>query len=234
MATLSAVEDRICMASNTTVKLSAQELIDCDDNQFGCEGGYTNKVLNWGKKKGFITEECMEYNGKKNECEPDHLESNQCRIENHIYKVNDFCIAIQGENIKRELYINGPVIAQMVPFTDFLAYKEGSYHKTGESFKFNGAHIVKIIGWQQSIDGSVEWIIENSWGTTWGEDGYAKMLGGRGDSQIDYYGLGASVIPYTVYDYYSMQNMMNSMNDDQGGDQFGEEDMGEPVAEEVE
>jgi hypothetical protein len=61
MAALSAVEDRICMGSNNTVKLSTQEIIDCDVNQFGCDGGYVNKLLTWGKKKGFITEECMEY-----------------------------------------------------------------------------------------------------------------------------------------------------------------------------
>lgn len=109
-ATLGVVQDRICMASNHTVKLSAQEIIDCDDMEFGCEGGYANKVLTWGKKKGFITEECMEYTGKKAECEVDHLESNQCRIENQIYKVNDFCLSMQAESIKREIFTNGPVI----------------------------------------------------------------------------------------------------------------------------
>jgi len=76
MASLGVVEDRICMGSNQTVRLSSQEIIDCDDNEFGCEGGYGNKVFTWGKKKGFISEECYEYNGKQNECEVDHLESN--------------------------------------------------------------------------------------------------------------------------------------------------------------
>lgn len=94
MATLGVVEDRICMATNKTVKLSTQEIIDCDEGEFGCEGGYANKVLSWGKRKGFISEECMEYQGKQNECAVDHLESNQCRIENQIYKVNDYCLAI--------------------------------------------------------------------------------------------------------------------------------------------
>jgi len=34
--TLSVVEDRICMQTNQTVKLSAQEILDCDPNSFGC------------------------------------------------------------------------------------------------------------------------------------------------------------------------------------------------------
>lgn len=50
------------------------------------------------------------------------------------------------------------------------------------------------------------------------------MMGGRGDSQIDFYALGVSAMPYTIYDYYSMQNMMSSVNqaaeDDSEEEQF--------------
>jgi len=101
----------------------------------------------------------------------------------------------------------------MLPFTDFLAYKEGSYHRTPESFKFNGYHLVKLIGWSKAMDGSTEWIAENSWGPDWGMNGYVRVLGGRGDVSIDAYALGMQVIPYTVYDYMSMQNMMSSAQD---------------------
>lgn len=71
------------MASNRTVKLSAQELVSCDASQFGCEGGYANKVLNWGRKRGFVTEDCMPYTGKETtECDVDHFETNECRVDN--------------------------------------------------------------------------------------------------------------------------------------------------------
>jgi len=137
-ASVGAVQDKICMATNKTVQLSVQEVLDCDTNSQGCEGGYVNKVLQYGKKKGYVTAECHEYSGDKQECEVDHFESNECRLDNTIYKVNDYCIAVQEENIKRELFKNGPVVAQLQPYTDFLAYSEGSYHRTSESFKFNG------------------------------------------------------------------------------------------------
>ena len=155
----------------------------------------------------------MEYEGKKNECEVDHLESNYCRIDNQIYKLQDYCISFQGESMKREIFKNGPVIGQLQPFTDFLAYKEGSYHKTPEAFKFSGQHLVKIVGWQSSISGGDDWIIENTWGDTWGENGYAKVM--KGDAQIDYYSLGMTVMPYTVYDWMSMENMMGAAKDGQ-------------------
>ena len=123
----------------------------------------------------------------------------------------------------------------MVPYTDFLAYKSGSYHKTEESFKFNGQHIVKIVGWSHSIEGGDEWIIENTWGTTWGDKGYAKIIGGRGDTQIDFFSIGPSVVPYTVYDYYSMQNMANAVNEEtsdaEDGNDYSQYQDDEPEAE---
>jgi len=64
MSTLSVVEDRICMQSKQTVRLSSQEILDCDANNYGCSGGYVNKVLQYGRNKGFILDECMEYAGE--------------------------------------------------------------------------------------------------------------------------------------------------------------------------
>lgn len=133
-------------------------------NSNGCEGGYVNKVLKWGKTKGYIVDECMQYTGKKSECDVDHFESNTCRVESSVYRVNDYCISYQAENIQREIVKNGPVIGQLVPHTDFLAYSDGTYHKIDGAFKFQGQHIVKLVGWSRSMDGSTEWIIENTWG----------------------------------------------------------------------
>ena len=104
----------------------------------------------------------------------------------------------------REIVQNGPVVAQITPFTDLLAYKEGLYHRTGDSFKFNGQHIVKLIGWSKSMDGSTEWIMENSWGADWGENGYARVISSKGDLNLDQYAIAPTIIPYTAYDYYSM------------------------------
>jgi len=124
----------------------------------------------------------MSYEGIAQECDVDHFEENECRANQYVYKLQDVCISLQEQNIKRELVKNGPVIGQMVPYTDFLAYSEGTYHRTSNSFKFNGNHIVKIVGYEKNMDGTTDWIIQNSFGEDWGMDGYAKMQGGRGDT----------------------------------------------------
>lgn len=95
----------------------------------------------------------------------------------------------------------------MTIFTDFLTYKEGVYHKMDDSFKFNGQHIVKIIGWEKQGEGNDYWIIENFWGPDWGENGYAKILSSDKSTNLDFYAIGVSIYPYTMADYYTMQEL---------------------------
>jgi C1A family cysteine protease len=112
----------------------------------------------------------------------------------------------------------------MIVYTDFLTYKEGIYHRTEDAFRFNGQHIVKIVGWDKQGDGGQEyWIIENSWGEDWGENGYARISSSDKSTQIDFFGIGAAAYPYTMAEYYTMQEQMQktggsgaqTANDDQ-------------------
>lgn len=114
----------------------------------------------------------------------------------------DFCLASEVEGVKREIMTNGPVLGQLNPHTDFLTYASGSYQRTPEAFKYNGNHVVKIMGWEQTPDGASAWIIENSWGSSWGEDGYGYVVS-NGETQLDYFGLGLAVYPTSMADYYA-------------------------------
>lgn len=64
----------------------------------------------------------------------------------------------------------------MAVFTDFLTYKSGTYYRTEDSFKFEGQHVVKIVGWGKSPEGQDVWIFENTWGADWGEEGLGKVV----------------------------------------------------------
>lgn len=63
--------------------------------------------------------------------------------------------------------------------------------------------MIKIVGYQKSMEGNTEWIIENTWGEDWGQDGYGTLVGGRGDTGIEMFAVGAGIMPYTMYDYMS-------------------------------
>ena len=95
----------------------------------------------------------------------------------------------------------------MQVFTDFLVYKEGSYHRTEDAFKFNGQHVVKIVGWEQASEGQDVWIVENTWGEDWGENGFVKIYAQDRSTQVDFYALGLAAYPMTMEQYYMMQEM---------------------------
>ncbi len=206
-ATLSTVSDRICATSNKQVPLSTHEILHCEKNSYGCEGGYPTRVLNYGKRKGFTPRECLD-DVKTEECD-DIQTANTCRANNTIYKVIDYCLAIEEDGIKKEILKNGPVIAQMTVFTDFLVYKEGLYHRTEDSFKFNGMQIVKIVGWDKREDGNDYWVVQNSFGADWGEDGFVRVLAQDKSTGLDSFALGVAVYPMTMAEYYDMQENFN-------------------------
>jgi hypothetical protein len=68
---------------------------------------------------------------------------------------------------------NGPLIASMTVYEDFMYYTGGVYkHVTGD---VAGGHAVSIVGWS---DADQAWIVRNSWGTGWGEAGYFRIAWG--------------------------------------------------------
>jgi hypothetical protein len=67
----------------------------------------------------------------------------------------------------------------MAVYTDFLGYAGGIYRPHASANKLPGFQIVEIVGWGVDPDDKEEfWIIKNSWGEDWGEDGYARVAKG--------------------------------------------------------
>jgi hypothetical protein len=79
------------------------------------------------------------------------------------------------ENIKQEIFNHGPVIAVIPVYRDFLIYKKGLYQVSPRNQRFSTGQAVKIIGWDVR-DGQTCWLVENSWGEDWGENGIAYFF----------------------------------------------------------
>ncbi len=70
----------------------------------------------------------------------------------------------------REALKRGPLVTTMMVFDDFVAYGGGIYkYKQG---KLLGGHAISIVGFD---DTQRVWIIRNSWGADWGENGFARI-----------------------------------------------------------
>lgn len=157
LTSVSAVEDRLCIESEDSklFNFSSQDVISCDDKNFYCNGGYVTNALNYGVEHGYVSESSAPWTGENVTCP---AEPNPEREANEHTKILGYC-ALQGpQEIKQEIIESGPVIAPMSAYTDYLTYEDGLYFPDQGSFKFQGQHVVKIVGWGADMNGDY-WIV---------------------------------------------------------------------------
>jgi len=91
--------------------------------------------------------------------------------ENRTVKIKEWgWVDYDVESIKRALINHGPLVIHIMVRPGFNSYKRGIYQPMlGEVI---GGHLITIIGYD---DYKQCWIVKNSAGTNWGENGYVKV-----------------------------------------------------------
>jgi len=89
------------------------------------------------------------------------------------------------DNMKTEIYTYGPVTSGFDVYPDFYEFnsKKEIYEWNGQGPKVGG-HAVEIVGWGQENNKDFWWI-KNTWGESWGIDGYFKMIRGNNNCNIE-------------------------------------------------
>lgn len=207
---LSALADRIKIARKglgPEINLSVQQILNCGAGIAGsCHGGSHTGVYEFIKKQGWVPyDTCLQYEACSKEsregsckhgnyrCTP----SNTCRTCSTFKMMGGFCNGIQSfpnasvaqygtlwgaEAVKKEIYARGPV-ACGVNANEILNYQGGVVDMPHKSKAID--HIVSIVGWGKSEDGSQHWIVRNSWGEYWGEMGYYRIKLGENQLGMD-------------------------------------------------
>uniref|UniRef100_T1J5Y0 E3 ubiquitin-protein ligase n=1 Tax=Strigamia maritima TaxID=126957 RepID=T1J5Y0_STRMM len=173
------IEGQWAINKGKLVSLSEQELVDCDSTDEGCNGGYmTNAYEAIIKLGGLEGEADYPYEAKDDKC---HFQKADVRVTIKSY-VN---ISHDETEMAQWLYKNGPMsIAINANAMQF--YFGGVSHP----FKFlcnpdNLDHGVLIVGYGKSTYPLFKktlpyWIVKNSWGPSWGEQGYYRVYRGDG------------------------------------------------------
>jgi len=194
-----AISDRLCMhASGVFTQLAPLDLVACDQNDGGCEGGDPGSAWQYATN-GLALDSCIPYltseGGPVPTCAPadepclDFVNTPSCPSacnsggsvdRSHsvatVYNVNGVT------QMQAELDQNGPFEVAFTVYSDFLTYKSGVYtYQSGDEL---GGHAVKMIGY--GTDSGVDyWLCQNSWTTSWGDGGFFKIRRGTDECGIE-------------------------------------------------
>ncbi len=155
---------------NVDLDLSEQVMLSCS-GAGSCLGGYINTASNYLRDTGLPLESCYGYTGMDGVC------AYACaNWQATAYKIQDWSWVVPYSTtpttdvIKNALYAYGPLSTTMHVYSDFYNYVSGVYKHTSGSYV--GDHAIIIIGYN---DASQYFIVKNSWGTGWGEQGYFRI-----------------------------------------------------------
>ena len=175
-STCRALETYMRIRNYTITRLSEQELIDCSSKNFGCRGGYMHLAYEYCiENKGLVNYDDYPYKGEEQTCS---ISCSSCKL--NLTKVtgsniSEFSQVIPGSisDMKKSLLHNPISIALDASLPQFRFYKSGVISiPSKNSTELN--HAVLLVGYDNDETGEY-WIIQNSWGKKWGEDGFANI-----------------------------------------------------------
>jgi len=159
---------------NLDLDLSEQQMVSngdvcCTDCGDCTSGGYPSRALNYTKYTGLVDETCFPYTGSNSQC-------NLCyNWQSRLRKIKDY-FWVKPNTIdayKTALIDYGPLVVELNADEDIFYYIGGIYEPTGVYASAN--HAVVLVGYD---DAESYWIVKNSFGTGWGENGYGKVAYG--------------------------------------------------------
>ncbi len=207
--TLGVLECAIKIKESREEDFSEQWLVDCtnDGNNWkGCDGGwYAYDFLKCARMDlcnscGSVMEGDYPYKAEDGDC--------QCADKYRFYKIKDWYFVGPAfgipsiDALKTAIYEYGPIGCVMEVTDSFEAYTGGVFNdNSGVTGEPN--HAVILVGWDDTL-GNGCFIVRNSWGTDWGEEGYAYI-----EYNVALIGFAATYIDNYEVQFVEINNIMD-------------------------
>jgi len=196
------IESRYAIKSGTLLQLSQQNIIDCckfQSGMNGCNGGMPSHAFNYvaSKEGAWVGQIIGSQSGPKSVVGQDLLSSyplKNCSLVDNTDGTCDFTssgvdtttVAVNGTyglsasvevpaqdpNAMMDAVAQGPVSVAIDAGEALQHYKSG--HMFPNECGTNLDHAVQIIGYGTDSIGDY-WLLKNSWGTGWGDNGFFKF-----------------------------------------------------------
>jgi len=181
-SSISTVETAYAIKHGSLVALSEQFVVDCSSayGNLGCNGGMPSAVFKFLNAKGCATLQSYPYTGVLGSCKA---------FSKAVVSVSTY-VNVAGETGLLTAAGIGSVVVQIEADTQaFQFYTSGVFDNSGCGTNID--HGVVVVGY--GTQGTTPyWIVRNSWGASWGEKGYIRMVRGKNMCAI---GSGGPIYP---------------------------------------
>ncbi|TMW56047.1 hypothetical protein Poli38472_008695 [Pythium oligandrum] len=175
------------------VVLSPQVILNCDLKDEGCHGGDQLTAYQYIHEHGVPEEGCQRYSATG------HDTGNQCRqidvCQNcfrgkgciaqpsyDAYYVSEYGVTHGEKEMMAEIYARGPIVCSVAVTDEFLNYTGGIFDDKTNVTAVD--HAISVVGFGEE-KGVPFWIVRNSWGSFWGEEGWFRIVRGVNNLGIE-------------------------------------------------
>lgn len=170
-ATTETIESHLAQQTGKLVTLSPQNVTSCTLNPDscggtgGCEGGTAEIGFGFVQQYGITTDDTWPYTATTGVC-TDH---------SPVATVTG-CVKVLGNsyNATMRAVSRGPV-AINVDASSWRSYYGGIFNACDAQATYDINHVVQLVGYGVQ-DSTPYWVVRNSWGPSWGEGGFIRIL----------------------------------------------------------
>lgn len=165
-----ALEGAHQIASGELLSFSEQQLVDCARFiAFGCNGGNESTAFNYLESHAAMSEDAYPYTAVDTaDCLYDAADTTGIMVSDWSAITPDSVDAL------KESLTHGPTSVNIdAESVVFQLYSGGVLDSSRCGTGID--HAVLAVGWGVDDTAGEYWIVKNSWGTTWGDEGYVKI-----------------------------------------------------------